>query len=156
VNTLVHEGGQPVKYDAKDKSIEVPSETKEVIFFLEIRISIGKEIRYCFDFSKAREFNGATYVLEESITGDFALIKAWKADKDGNLIFRKSTRNFNLPMCKAAKITIAEVSKKLLVRNSEGRKEESNLIYGKRSKKLWKLVNSNRIRYTCRVFMLIE
>ena len=48
--------------------------------------------------------------MEESITGDFALIKAWKADKYGNLIFRKSARNFNVPMAKAARCTIAEVS----------------------------------------------
>lgn len=47
--------------------------------------------------------------MEEAITGDFALIKAWKADKYGNLIFRKSARNFNPAMCRAAKITIAEV-----------------------------------------------
>ena len=50
------------------------------------------------------------YIMEESITGDFALIKAWKADKYGNLIFRKSARNFNVPMAKAARCTIAEVS----------------------------------------------
>ena len=47
--------------------------------------------------------------MEEAITGDFALVKAWKADKAGNLVFRKTARNFNPPMCKAAKITIAEV-----------------------------------------------
>lgn len=49
------------------------------------------------------------YIMEEGITGDFALIKAYKADESGNLIFRKSARNFNAPMCKAAKVTIAEV-----------------------------------------------
>jgi 3-oxoacid CoA-transferase len=47
--------------------------------------------------------------LEESITGDFALIKGWKADKAGNLLFRKTANNFNEPMAKAANITIAEV-----------------------------------------------
>lgn len=47
--------------------------------------------------------------MEEAITGDFALIKAWKADRFGNLIFRKSARNFNVPMAKAAPVTIAEV-----------------------------------------------
>lgn len=55
------------------------------------------------------QFNGRNYVLETAITGDFALVKAWKADRAGNLIFRKSARNFNPVMCKAAKITIAEV-----------------------------------------------
>lgn len=47
--------------------------------------------------------------MEEAITGDFALVKAWKGDSKGNLIFRKSARNFNPVMCKAGKITIAEV-----------------------------------------------
>jgi 3-oxoacid CoA-transferase len=49
------------------------------------------------------------YIMEEAITGDYALVRAYKADEMGNLIFRKSARNFNPPMCKAAKITIAEV-----------------------------------------------
>ena len=47
--------------------------------------------------------------MEEAITGDYALVKAWKADKAGNLLFRMTTRNFNEPMCKASKITIVEV-----------------------------------------------
>lgn len=54
-------------------------------------------------------FNNTTYILEESITGDFALVKAWKADKNGNIVFRKSARNFNAPIAKAAKVTIVEV-----------------------------------------------
>ncbi len=48
-------------------------------------------------------------MLEEAITADYALIKAWKADKAGNLIFRKTANNFNLSMAKAARTTIAEV-----------------------------------------------
>uniref|UniRef100_A0A8C8ERC1 Succinyl-CoA:3-ketoacid-coenzyme A transferase n=1 Tax=Oncorhynchus tshawytscha TaxID=74940 RepID=A0A8C8ERC1_ONCTS len=56
-----------------------------------------------------REFNGRHYIMEKAITGDFALVKAWKADKAGNIIFRKTARNFNQPMCKAAKVTIVEV-----------------------------------------------
>lgn len=47
--------------------------------------------------------------MEESITGDYALIKGWKADKAGNLIFRKTANNFNEAMAKASKLTIAEV-----------------------------------------------
>ena len=47
--------------------------------------------------------------MEESIYGDFALIKAWKADKAGNVLFRKTARNFNEDMAKAAKTTIVEV-----------------------------------------------
>jgi 3-oxoacid CoA-transferase subunit A len=56
-----------------------------------------------------REWNGRPCVLEEAITGDFALVKAWKGDRWGNLIYRKSSRNFN-PMCATAgRVTIAEV-----------------------------------------------
>lgn len=54
-------------------------------------------------------FNGIPYIMEEAICGDFALIKAQKADEAGNLIFNKSARNFNPPMCRAAKCTIVEV-----------------------------------------------
>lgn len=56
-----------------------------------------------------QEFDGRTYVLERSITGDFAFVKAWKADPFGNLIFRKTARNFNPMIATAGKITIAEV-----------------------------------------------
>uniref|UniRef100_A0A8C6PVT5 Succinyl-CoA:3-ketoacid-coenzyme A transferase n=1 Tax=Nothobranchius furzeri TaxID=105023 RepID=A0A8C6PVT5_NOTFU len=58
---------------------------------------------------QVRDFNGRHYIMEKAITGDFALIKAWKADKAGNVVFRKTARNFNQPMCKAAKTTIVEV-----------------------------------------------
>ncbi len=44
---------------------------------------------------ETREFNGRMYVMEEAITGDFALVKAWKADTRGNLVFRNTARNFN-------------------------------------------------------------
>lgn len=54
-------------------------------------------------------FNGRTYLLEEGIIGDFALVKAWKADPLGNLIYRKTSRNFNPLVAMAGKITIAEV-----------------------------------------------
>jgi 3-oxoacid CoA-transferase len=47
--------------------------------------------------------------MEEAITGDFSLIKAWKADRAGNLVFRMSARNYNVPIAKASPITIAEV-----------------------------------------------
>lgn len=61
------------------------------------------------DPRSVQQFDGRDYVMETAITGDYAIIKAWKADKAGNLIFRKSARNFNPVMCKAAKITIVEV-----------------------------------------------
>lgn len=54
-------------------------------------------------------FDGKTYILEQAITGDFALVKAWKADRSGNLVFRKTSRNFNPLVAKAGKITIVEV-----------------------------------------------
>lgn len=55
------------------------------------------------------EFNGKSYILEESLTADVALVKAYKADKAGNLIFRKTAQNFNPVCAMAGKITIAEV-----------------------------------------------
>lgn len=58
---------------------------------------------------ETKVFDDEEYLLEESIVGDYALVKAWKADKLGNLIYRKTARNFN-PLCATAgKITIAEV-----------------------------------------------
>ena len=58
---------------------------------------------------EARQLHGRWCILEEAITGDFAIVKAWKGDRWGNLVYRKTARNFN-PMCAAAgRITIAEV-----------------------------------------------
>ncbi|PKH88817.1 CoA transferase subunit A [Colwellia sp. Bg11-28] len=56
-----------------------------------------------------RTFNGREYILEEAITGDFAIVKAWKADRYGNLVFRKTARNFNPMAATAGKITVVEV-----------------------------------------------
>jgi len=56
-----------------------------------------------------REINGKNYILEPSITGDFAIVKAWKADRYGNLVFRKTARNFNPLAATAGKITVVEV-----------------------------------------------
>ncbi len=58
---------------------------------------------------ETRDFDGRPYVMERWIRGDFALVKAWKGDKWGNLMFRKTARNFNPMMASAAKVTIAEV-----------------------------------------------
>ena len=85
VNTLVHLGGEPIRF-GPDGQIAVKSDPKE-----------------------SRVFEGRTFVLEKAIKADFALIKGWKADKAGNVIFRKSAMNFNLSMAKAANVTIAEV-----------------------------------------------
>lgn len=63
-------------------------------------VAIGKEVR---------NFNGVDHLLEYAFDADFALVKAWKGDSHGNLIFRKTTRNFNMQMAMAGKITVAEV-----------------------------------------------
>src|SRR5215468_4526618 len=63
-------------------------------------VAEGKEVR---------EFNGRPHVLEKAIKADFALVKAWRADRWGNLVFRKTARNFNPVMATAARVTIAEV-----------------------------------------------
>jgi 3-oxoacid CoA-transferase subunit A len=58
---------------------------------------------------ETREFDGRLYLMEHALKADFALIKAWKGDKWGNLVYRKTARNFNPMMATAAKVTIAEV-----------------------------------------------
>ena len=63
-------------------------------------VAEGKEIR---------DFDGRAYVMERALKADFALIKAWKGDKWGNLVYRKTARNFNPMMASAGKVTIAEV-----------------------------------------------
>lgn len=63
-------------------------------------VARGKEVRW---------FNGKPYLLETGLTADFAIVKAWKGDTDGNLIFKGTARNFNPMMATAGKITIAEV-----------------------------------------------
>jgi 3-oxoacid CoA-transferase subunit A len=61
------------------------------------------------DGKETRSFGGREYLLERALTADFALIKAWKGDRMGNLVYRKTARNFNPVMATAARITIAEV-----------------------------------------------
>ncbi len=63
-------------------------------------VATGKEIR---------EFNGKMHLMERALHADFAMVKAWKGDTMGNLVFRKTTRNFSTSMAKAGDITIAEV-----------------------------------------------
>ena len=58
---------------------------------------------------EVREFNGKPHILERALTADFAIVKAWKGDTAGNLIYKGTARNFNPPMAMAGKITIAEV-----------------------------------------------
>ncbi len=83
--TAISDGGLPLKYGPGGTVVKA-SEPKEV-----------------------REFNGRKYVLEPAITGDYAFVKAWKADRFGNLVYRHTAMNFNPMMATAARITIAEV-----------------------------------------------
>lgn len=64
------------------------------------RVAEGKDVRW---------FDGRPYVMERSLTADFALVKAWKGDRHGNLVYRKTANNFNAAMATAGRITIAEV-----------------------------------------------
>jgi len=58
---------------------------------------------------EVREFNGRNYIMEESITGDFAIVKGWKADRFGNVVYRDTAQNFNPMAATAGKITVVEV-----------------------------------------------
>ncbi|RSN68669.1 CoA transferase subunit A [Actinomadura sp. WAC 06369] len=87
VGTMVAEGGMPWRY-APDGTVAVASPPKEV-----------------------REFGGRRYVLEESITTDFALVRAAVGDRHGNLVFDKAARNFNPLAAMAGRITVAEVER---------------------------------------------
>jgi len=86
VGTTIEEGGFPIKYKQGTKEAEILSEPRQ-----------------------RATFNGRDYILEPSFFGDVALIKAWKADTKGNLIFSKTARNMNQDFATAAKIVIAEV-----------------------------------------------
>jgi 3-oxoacid CoA-transferase subunit A len=83
--TAISEGGLPIRY-ALDGTVLKASERKET-----------------------RIFGGRAYVLEEGIVGDFALVKAWKGDRFGNLVYRHTAMNFNPMIATAGKVTIAEV-----------------------------------------------
>ncbi|KAJ1657524.1 hypothetical protein IWQ61_003091 [Dispira simplex] len=84
--TMVHHGQVPIRFSKDGHKVLKTSEPRE-----------------------EREFNGRRYIMEKAITGDFALVKAWKGDAMGNLMFRGSTFNFNTAMAKAGKVTVAEV-----------------------------------------------
>jgi 3-oxoacid CoA-transferase subunit A len=83
--TAISDGGLPLQY-AADGSVAKQSAKKET-----------------------REFDGRLYVMERAITGDFAIVKAWKADRFGNLVYRHTAMNFNPMIATAGKVTIAEV-----------------------------------------------
>jgi 3-oxoacid CoA-transferase subunit A len=58
---------------------------------------------------ETRQFDGATYVMERGLVADLAIVHAWKGDREGNLVYRKTARNFNPAMATAGKVTVAEV-----------------------------------------------
>jgi len=87
--TAVHEGSNVIKYGpggAKAGTVEILSEPRE-----------------------ARDFDGKGYVMERAIVGDFSIVKAWKADERGNLVWKGTARNFNPDCARAGKVCIAEV-----------------------------------------------
>ena len=103
-------------------------------------VAEGKEVR---------EFDGRPYVMERALRADFALVKAWKADRWGNLVFNKTTRNFNPMMATAAKVTIVEVEE--LVEPGELNPDQVHLpsIYVKRivlAKDLQKRIEKRTVR----------
>ncbi|OFZ21982.1 MAG: succinyl-CoA--3-ketoacid-CoA transferase [Bdellovibrionales bacterium GWB1_55_8] len=86
-------------------------------------IAEGKEVR---------EFEGRKYVLERALTADFSIVKAWKGDALGNLVFRKTARNFNPMIATASKMTIAEVEELVPVGSIEPDQVHIPGIYVKR------------------------
>ena len=81
---------------------------------------------------ETREFDGRLYLMERGLTADFAFVKAWKGDRAGNLIYRKTARNFNPMMATAGKITIAEVEHLVEVGELDGDAIHTPSIYVKR------------------------
>jgi 3-oxoacid CoA-transferase subunit A len=81
---------------------------------------------------ETREFAGRTYLLEHCLTADFAFVKAWKGDRMGNLVYRKTARNFNPMMATAAKVTIAEVEHLVEVGELDGDHIHTPSVYVKR------------------------
>jgi 3-oxoacid CoA-transferase subunit A len=81
---------------------------------------------------ETREFEGRMYVMERGLKADFAFVKAWKGDRAGNLIYRKTARNFNPMMATAAKITIAEVEHLVEVGTLDGDAIHTPSIFVKR------------------------
>src|ERR1700677_2694929 len=84
------------------------------------------------DGKETRDFDGRTYVMERGLKADFAFVKAWKGDKEGNLVYRKTARNFNPLMATAAKVTIAEVEHMVEIGELDGDSVHTPSIYVKR------------------------
>jgi 3-oxoacid CoA-transferase subunit A len=84
------------------------------------------------DGKEVREFDGRPHIMERALRADFAFVKAWKGDKWGNLIYRKTARNFNPMMATAAKVTIAEVEELVEVGELDPDKVMTPSVYVKR------------------------
>jgi len=81
---------------------------------------------------ESREFDGRMYIMERALQADFALVKAWKGDRWGNLVYRKTARNFNPMMATAARVTIAEVEHLVEVGDLEPDSVHTPSVYVKR------------------------
>src|SRR5271156_3208452 len=81
---------------------------------------------------ETREFDGRPYVMERGLKADFAFVKAWKGDRQGNLIYRKTARNFNPIMATAGKVTIAEVEQLVEIGELDGDSIHPPSVYVKR------------------------
>lgn len=81
---------------------------------------------------ETREFDGRAYIMERWLKADFAFVKAWKGDRMGNLVYRKTARNFNPIMATAAKVTIAEVEQLVEVGELDGDLVHTPSVYVKR------------------------
>jgi 3-oxoacid CoA-transferase subunit A len=81
---------------------------------------------------ETREFDGRTYLMERALKADFAFVKAWKGDRMGNLVYRKTARNFNPMMATAAKVTIAEVEQLVDVGELDGDSIHTPSVFVKR------------------------
>jgi 3-oxoacid CoA-transferase subunit A len=81
---------------------------------------------------EARQFEGRMYIMERALQADFALVKAWKGDAWGNLVYRKTARNFNPMMATAARVTIAEVEHLVEVGDLEPDSIHTPSVYVKR------------------------
>jgi 3-oxoacid CoA-transferase subunit A len=84
------------------------------------------------DGKETREFDGRTYVMERWLKADFAFVRAWKGDRMGNLVYRKTARNFNPMMATAAKVTIAEVEQLVEAGELDGDAVHTPSVYVKR------------------------
>jgi 3-oxoacid CoA-transferase subunit A len=81
---------------------------------------------------ETREFEGRSYVMERGLKADFAFVKAWKGDRIGNLVYRKTARNFNPMMATASKVTIAEVEHLVEAGELDGDSIHTPSVYVKR------------------------